>query len=291
MSFLWGIMNIGTVIGLAAVLLWGLSALLLMQLKNIPPFEIITMTYLVSSSILLTKVTIQQEWHKIKQPLKIWLLGLIGIYGTTAFYIFAIKLAPPAIVVLISYTWPILTMFFTMINPQDKFHWPFLLSCLLAYLGIFLLVIEDPSNMTPHHEVGYLLAFLSAFCWAGYSYCAPYFKQYSIDAIGIYIFIGMIVSLVLHGMFEVTVIPSLYQAFIILFMGITTAGPAFLLWEYGIKNGDHRLLFISSYATPIISNGLLVLSGETHGTFYLLLATIFVILSAYITTSYRTYES
>lgn len=275
-------MSLATMIGCIAILGWGLSALLVLQLKHIPPFEIMAISYGISSLILIGNLSIHHRWDQLKQPPSIWCLGILGIYITTVFYIFALQFAQAPIVVLISYTWPVMGLLLLLLSPAEKLQWPILLAAAIAYLGIYLIVYERPETLSGPQLLGYGLALMSAFSWAIYSSIASKLKQYSIQAIGIYCLIGFFASILLHGLFETTVIPSLKQSIIMICMGMTVSGPVFMLWEYGIKYGEHRFLFIASYFTPVISNGLLVMFGEAHSTLRLWIATLLVIISSII---------
>ena len=121
-----------TVIGYSGLVLWSLSPLMVAQLNNIPTFEILTIALSISFFVIAVKLTVQKQWQRIKQPLLIWLVGVIGIYGNDLTYIAAFKYAPPAHVDLINYLWPIFVILGSGLLPSEKFTYRHLLAGLLG---------------------------------------------------------------------------------------------------------------------------------------------------------------
>ena len=59
-------------------------------------------------------------------------------------------------------------------------------------------------------------------------------------------------------------------------MGLGPVGIAFYLWDHAMKHADVRMLGVASYATPLMSTGLLALLGLGAGTPLLWLAALLV---------------
>ena len=59
-------------------------------------------------------------------------------------------------------------------------------------------------------------------------------------------------------------------------LGIGPTGGAFYLWDHAVKRGDIRALGALSYATPILSTGLLIVLGLAAPSGTLLVATLLV---------------
>ena len=59
-------------------------------------------------------------------------------------------------------------------------------------------------------------------------------------------------------------------------LGIGPTGGAFYLWDHAVKRGDIRALGALSYATPILSTGLLIVLGLAAPSSTLLVATLLV---------------
>ncbi len=68
------------------------------------------------------RLTLLKRWHLLKQPLMIWIIGIIGICGSDIAYITAVKYAPPAHVDFIDYLWPFLVILITGFFTQGTHH-------------------------------------------------------------------------------------------------------------------------------------------------------------------------
>ena len=67
-------------------------------------------------------------------------------------------------------------------------------------------------------------------------------------------------------------------------LGLGPVGAAFLLWDVGMKGGSVPLLGVLSYASPIISTGLLVLLGYATAAWSLAIACGLMVAAAVIAT-------
>jgi drug/metabolite transporter (DMT)-like permease len=273
---------IATSIGYISLLLWSLSPLLISQLKNIPTYEILAIALWLSFSVIAIKLTLFKQWHRIKQPLGIWIIGVVGIYGNDLTYIAAFKYAPPAHVDLINYLWPILVILGSSLLPEEKFTFKHLLAGLLGLTGIYILLI-DGMNLTSFKSsylIGYGLALLDAIIWATYTLLARYHGKTPLEMIGMYCGIGALLSSIIHWQFEANVAPSFSQWLIIAAIGLTTSGGAYFLWDYGVKRGNFKLLSSLSYGNPILSILLLVMFQKAQASLSLALACVFVVAGA-----------
>ena len=84
-----------------------------------------------------------------------------------------------------------------------------------------------------------------------------------------------------HFAFETTVVPAgAGQWLAILGLGLGPVGLAFYVWDYGVKNGDIRLLGVAAYAAPVLSTLILVLAGFAPATPALALACALIVAGA-----------
>ena len=65
-------------------------------------------------------------------------------------------------------------------------------------------------------------------------------------------------------------------------LGVGPVGAAFLLWDIGMKGGSVPLLGVLSYASPIISTGLLMALGLAEATWALGIACILMVVAAVV---------
>ncbi len=67
-------------------------------------------------------------------------------------------------------------------------------------------------------------------------------------------------------------------------LGVGPVGAAFLLWDIGMKGGSVPLLGVLSYASPILSTGLLMALGLAAPTWALGVACVLMVVAAVIAT-------
>ena len=84
-----------TLVGFSAVLLWSLLAFLTAASGTMPAFQLTAITFAVGglSLLLIRPASIKA----MRQPPKVWLLGVGGLFGYHFAYFFALRSAPPAV--------------------------------------------------------------------------------------------------------------------------------------------------------------------------------------------------
>src|ERR1051325_11177149 len=98
-----------TLIGLSAILMWSLLSLLTVLSGTVPPFQLAAMTFAIGGALGAASWAFRPgAVAALKQPAKVWALGVGGLFGYHALYFFALRFAPPAEAQLVSYLWPLL---------------------------------------------------------------------------------------------------------------------------------------------------------------------------------------
>jgi drug/metabolite transporter (DMT)-like permease len=94
-----------------------------------------------------------------------------------------------------------------------------------------------------------------------------------------------VLAFVCSRLLEAWVTPGDWVAWAALIgLGVGPVGAAFLLWDIGMKRGNVSLLGVLSYASPVISTGLLVALGFTEATWLLAIACALMVAAAMIAT-------
>ena len=278
----------GNVYGVLAILLWGSLALLSILTTNIPAFQLTAMAFFIASFIgiiLLKKQNIKlKELFRI--PLKVWFIGVFGLFGYHFFYFLAIKNAPVVEANLLNYLWPLLIVLFSSFLPNEKLRWFHILGALFGLIGAFLLVSKDGSfSFEIQYMWGYIFALIAAFTWSLYSVISRTFAYVPTYAVTGFCIVTAVLSTICHLIFEITVIPNQSELFGALMLGLGPVGGAFYLWDYGVKNADIKLLGSISYFTPLLSTFILVSLGYANFTLSITLACIFIILGSFISSA------
>lgn len=278
--------NRATAIGFISIVLWGMLALFA-SLTNarIPPFQMLAMTFAIAFLLM------QVNWWRqgksgleyAEQPALAWLLGVGGLFGYHFFYFLAMAHAPVVEVSLISYLWPLLIVLLSSLLPGEhlsKFH---IMGAMLALFGCWLLIGGGSDGFSSQYLLGYLAALACAIIWSVYSVASRLVKQVPTDAVGWFCGVTALLGLVCHLLLETTVWPATYLEWLgVIGLGLGPVGIAFFTWDYGVKHGNLQLLGVLSYAAPLISVVLLILTGKAEPSFTILFACLAIVGGAFI---------
>lgn len=273
-----------TLVGLCAILLWGMLALLTSYCNRIPAFELTAITFFVAFLIgAIYFVRTGCDWSQLKQPIGVWVTGVVGLFGYHALYFAAMKSAPAIEVSLIAYLWPILIVVFSSFLSNEKLRWYHIAGTVVSFLGIVVLLAANGAmNISAGHTIGYLLALLCAVIWAGYSVASRKNRTVPMVMTGAYCGITALLSAICHLLFEQTVVPTTSEWLTTLALGVGPVGASFFAWNYGMKHGNLKLLSTLSYLAPLISGALLVCFGRSDYSWRLLAAGVLIMFGAMV---------
>src|SRR4051812_24306934 len=96
-----------TLIGLIAILMWSLLAVLTVATGKIPAFQLAAMTFAIGAAVaFISFIWRPAAFAALKQPPLAWMVGVGGLFGFHALYFLALRFAPPAEASLLNYLWP-----------------------------------------------------------------------------------------------------------------------------------------------------------------------------------------
>ena len=264
--------------GYIALLFWAISAALANSLIPIPTFEILAIAFGISFAGTATYVTIRKRWYIIKQPIMLWVIGILGIFGNDILFLEAFKHAPPAHIILITYLWPMLVILLSALILKEAAPLRYFTGGLFGLAGIAVLMLTKSNAYNIHgdYALGYLLALLSAIVWSIFVIAMRHYKNKPIEMVGMYCGCGFILSLIAHIIFDKNVTPTSPELLVLIIFGLTSQGSAYYLWNHGIRRGNFKLLSISSYATPVVSIVILILLGKSNYSNRLLVSALLV---------------
>ena len=133
----------------------------------------------------------------------------------------------------------------------------------------------------PAYLPGYLAAFSAALIWAAYSVLNRRFHAVPSSAVAVACLAVALIAAVVHAVAEDTRMPDATQWCVLVLMGVGPVGIAFRLWDQGTKHGDIALLGTLSYAAPLLSTLLLLLSGRVDGHASQALAVVLLLVGAW----------
>jgi len=273
-----------TLIGLAAIALWGLLAVMTAATAGIPPFQLTAMTFAVGGAVGLAFVAARGQLALLRQPPKAWALGLYGLFGYHAVYFAALKLAPPAEASVVAYLWPLLIVLFSALLPGERLQARHLFGAALGFAGVGALAVSrGVTGFSGDALPGYLLALASAVIWGSYSVLSRLQRDVPTEAVAGYCIGAAALAALCHAAFETTIIPAnAWMWAMVILLGLGPVGAAFFFWDHGVKRGDIRFLGVASYATPLISTATLILAGFAEASWGLAIACGLIVGGAFI---------
>jgi len=277
---------LATLVGGIAVLLWSLLALLTVETGNIPPFQLLAMTFSIAA-VVLTVVLVRRglgALEVLQQPPGAWALGVGAFLGYHVAYFIAIKNAPAVEASLIAFLWPLLVVLFSGLLPGQRLAWFQVVGGLLGFVGAVLLVTANDTGgfgFKWQYWPGYLAALCCALIWSTYSVANRRFRRVPSEIVAGYCAVVAIFGCFLHLVLEKTTLPdSLTQWLAVLALGFGPVGLAFYAWDYGTKRGCLPVLGALSYGAPLISTILLIAFGRADATWVVAVGCLLIVLGA-----------
>ncbi len=269
-----------TLIGFSAVLLWSLLAFLTAASGAMPALQLTAITFGIGGLSLL--ILRPASLGAMRQPPRVWLLGVGGLFGYHFCYFFALRSAPPVEAGLINYLWPLLIVVFSAMLPGERLRWQHVAGVPLALAGAGLVVTKRAGlSFDPTHAPGYLAALLAAFIWSGYSVLSRRLAEVPSEAITGFCLVTAVLSAGCHLALETTVWPQdIWQWAAVVGLGLGPVGLAFYVWDIGVKQGDIQVLGAASYSAPLLSTLVLVLTGYAAYSHLLLVAALLITVGA-----------
>jgi drug/metabolite transporter (DMT)-like permease len=268
-----------TLIGLTAILMWSLLAVLTVATGKIPAFQLAAMTFAIGALVgSLTWIGRLDAPRALRQRPLAWIVGVGGLFGYHALYFLALRFAPPAEAGLLNYLWPLLIVLFSSLLPGERLAPHHVIGALLGLAGTVLLFAgSSMSDFAPGQLPGLFAAFVAAFVWASYSVMSRKLKSVPTDAVAGFCLATALFATLVHILIEDTVWPeTIAQWLAITALGVGPVGAAFYTWDVGMKRGDIRVLGAASYATPLLSTSFLILAGFVRPSANIFIAAVLI---------------
>lgn len=254
-----------TLIGFTAVLMWGLLAFFSKLAGNIPPLQLTGMSFLIGGMVGVASWPFRPGAARVlcQHSPVVWFHNVAGLFGSHFLYFMAVQNAPVVEVSLIAYLWPLFIVLFASFLPGEKLRAHHVAGVVLGLIGALLVVSKGHGiGLSQGLQLGHVIALPYAMYWAAYSVSIRRYGKIPSDIVAGFCLATGLVALLAHGLLETTVWPlSGQQALAILGLGLLPVGAAFYAWDYGMKHGDPMVLGASSYAAPLLSTIVLLLTG------------------------------
>ena len=267
-----------TLIGVSAILLWSLLALLTVGTAPVPPFLLNTLCFAIGGGLGLIWLMATGTLAQLRGvPLRVYAFGTLGLFGYHALYFSALRMAPAAEAGLIAYLWPLFIVLLSGLLPGERLRALHLVGAAMSFAGAALLVMRGGGGFEAAALPGLGLAFLCAITWSVYSVASRLLGAVPSAAVVIYCLATAALSLLAHLLFETTIWPQQATGWLaVLGLGLGPVGLAFFTWDIGMKKGDIQLLGVASYAAPLLSTLALIGAGFARPSPVLLLSAVLI---------------
>lgn len=242
-----------TFIGLLAIIFWSFGASCAVLVRRIPIFEALTITFFLASLPSLARIIIEKAWQKLRQPLRVWVFGVISLGLQQWLYLQAFRHGHPAQVDVLIYCWPLVFMIFSSIFLKEAIGKHQVFAVLIGIGSIVLLKSSTDGFFCSISVQGYCYAILSAVLWALYCVYIRFLDVEIEYVVGFYFGIGSIVMLLVHLTYEPFVTPTMDEGGVLCFIGLVMTGLGYSFWAYGIRQGHSIPLAVLSYLNPFLS--------------------------------------
>ncbi|QQM31073.1 EamA family transporter [Martelella lutilitoris] len=252
-----------TLIGFSAVIMWSFLALFTAASGDVPPFQLSAIAFLIASLPGIAVLIARPERRRaLRQPAKVWIAGIAGLFGYHFLYFTALRNAPAVDAGLIAYLWPLLIVVGSALLPGEKLKGHHIAGAIAGFAGTALLITRGGGlTISSEYALGYIAAFLCAFTWSGYSLVSRSFSKVSTDVVTGFCLATSVLSLFCHLALETTVWPQTASQWLaVAGLGLFPVGIAFYAWDYGVKKGNIQVLGAASYAAPLLSTIVLLVA-------------------------------
>ena len=252
-------------IGFSAILMWGFLALLSKMAGDVPPLQLLAMTFLIGGLLGVASWPFRPKAISVlkSQKWQVWALNVGALFGCHFLYFLAVRNAPVVEVSLLAYLWPLLIVVFSAFLPGENLKWNHVMGVMLGLIGAFY-VISKGQNFTLANgiQLGHIIAIPYAFFWAGFSVLIRKYGDVPSDIVAGFCLACAGLAGICHVVLEETLwMFSTQQMVAIAGLGLFPMGAAFYAWDYGMKNADRMVLGAASYVAPLLSSAILIFFG------------------------------
>jgi drug/metabolite transporter (DMT)-like permease len=273
--------RIATAVGGAAIGLWATWPVLSLQTRSVPPFECMTLIFVIAwLTLLCLKPAAQQHaggavgWRSWMPPLAF----AIGESGSTICFLLAERHISAAEANLIIFLWPAITTALAAAAGLFRLRLRHGAGIALGFGGVVVLM---GVALTPSYA-GIGLALAGSVCWSFYLLFGLRWRGARSAGLARGFALSALLCAALHLLIEPSVAPDLQTLAVIAVIGVVPTGIANHLWDEGFRYGDSRLLAVMAYATPLVSAVLLTVIGYEPFSLRLVAGALCIVVAGYL---------
>lgn len=277
----------GTMVGTIAVVVWATGGPVITFAPDIPPFQLIAMTFVIFFLVLLPVWLARGEAiaPKFRMPARVWIVGALGPWGYTVFFFHSYQLIPPVHASLILMSWPIVLLLANAAFRGRRIRWWHGAGAAAGFLGATVLVVGRNDGIAGFDDGslwGYLMAAAGALTFCAYSFARSSWPRVPTDAGALFCLAGAIMAAAIHPFVEETVMPDATGWAVIASFGLLSVTLSLYTWDYGMKYGQVRALVSLTYLTPLMTAFILIAIGAGQLTAAVAAACVLIVGGAFL---------
>jgi drug/metabolite transporter (DMT)-like permease len=192
--------------------------------------------------------------YRAKDWFYLFFLGLLGTYIYYLLLYLGYSKSDGLEVLVFQYSWPILTVLFSIIILKEKLNINKSIALILGFIGVlFVLTKGEFQSINVSNPNIAILVLLGAASFALFSVLSKNIKQDPLVAVTIYFFSATIASFISMMCFSEFTTPTTSEIFPVLLNGIIVNGFSYLLWIKALKKTEASYLAPFTFLTPVLS--------------------------------------
>ena len=244
---------------LLAALLWGSTAAVgKIVLENLDGFQVFFYISLIATVFLfflalfkgrlseVKKYNIQDYW-------RFTYLGFLGVFVYNVLFYWGLKFSTAQEAFIVNYTWPIWVVVFAALFLKETITFRKTLGILLGFVGVVVVITSGSFSFSSENLFGNILALSAAIFYGLFSAMGKKHNYDRIVSMLFYYISGTIFVSIFTLAFSSVPVLNFSQILGILWLGIFTAGLAFVFWFLALKHGDTAEMSNMIFLTPFIS--------------------------------------
>ena len=192
--------------------------------------------------------------YKSPDYIRLFLLGLLGIFSYCLFLYGALSYLPAQVAFIINYLWPVMIVIFAALLLKEKLTLNKIIAIALSFFGIIIVVTEGSFQVFRlSNPLGLLLAFLAAISYGLFSVIV---KKHNYDAsISMMFYYASAFTLSALLTFFHYGLPPLktFQFLGLVFNGVFNSALAFTCWALALQHGETHKVANLVFVTPFLS--------------------------------------
>ena len=220
--------------------------------------------------------------YKLKDYLKIALMGIPGTFLYYVFYYSGNAIMPASQAFIINYLWPIMSVVFAVIILKEKLTLRKILAFIISFMGVFIVMAGDLRQIDPNIILGAVLCFLGAVAYGLFTALnqkSAYDKRISM-MINYFVTFALttVINLANHNLF----LPNLTETAGFVWNGMLNMATASTLWIIALGLGKTAKISNLAYITPFLSLTWIALILKEELTVFFIIGLIIIVLGIFV---------